>query len=147
MSNNKSNNKVNKNSIALIIGILLVVFGLWQLAERFFGTFFGEIWRFISLGISILWPLAIIAGGILLMLAARRGKLDLSKDTKLFRSSRSKKLGGVCGGIAEYLNIDPAMVRVITIVLAILCWYIIVPLYILFWIIIPYNPNNYNTWV
>ena len=124
-----------------------MVFGLWQLAERVFGNFFADIWRIISLAISIIWPLAIIAGGILLMVAARKGSLDISRDKKLYRSSRNKKLGGVCGGIAEYLSVDPAMVRVITIVLAILCWYIIIPLYVLFWIIIPYDTNNYNTWV
>ena len=142
-----NNNRVNKNSILIIIGILLVVFGLWQLAERVFGAFYLEIWRVISLAISIIWPIAIIAGGILLMIAARKGSLDISKDKKLYRSSKNKKLGGVCGGIGEYLGVDPAMTRVITIVLAILCWYIIVPLYILFWIIIPYDTKNYNTWV
>ena len=142
-----SNNRLDKNGIAIIIGILLVVFGLWQLAERILGSFYIEIWRFISTVISIVWPLAIIAGGILLMVAARKGHLELSKNKKLYRSSRNKKLGGVCGGIAEYLSVDHAMVRVITIILAILSWYIIVPLYILFWIIIPYDTKNYSTWV
>ena len=142
-----SNNRINKTSIVVIIGVLLVVFGLWQLAERVLGIFYFDLWQVISLTISILWPIAIIIGGILLMVAARKGRLDLSKDKKLFRSARSKKLGGVCGGIAEYLGADPAMVRVVTIILAILCWYIIIPLYILFWIIIPYDTKNYNTWV
>ncbi len=26
---------------------------------------------------------------------------------RLFRSTRDKKLGGVCGGLAEYFDIDP----------------------------------------
>ena len=30
---------------------------------------------------------------------------------KLFRSATDKKLGGVCGGIAEYLDIDPTVIR------------------------------------
>ncbi|MCL2807528.1 MAG: PspC domain-containing protein [Coriobacteriia bacterium] len=68
-------------------------------------------------------------------------------DRKLYRSVRNKKISGVCGGIGEYLNADAAVVRVITIVLAILCWYVIVPLYILFWIIIEPDTRNYNTWV
>ncbi len=29
-----------------------------------------------------------------------------------------RKLSGVCGGIAEYFNIDPVLVRVLTVVLA-----------------------------
>ena len=142
-----NNNHVFRNRIAIVIGVLLVIFGLWQLAERVLGTFFSEIWRVISLALTIIWPLAIIAGGILLMVAARKGKLNLSKDKKLSRSSKNKKFGGVCGGIAEYLGIAPAMVRAITIILAILCWYIIMPLYILFWIVIPYDTTNYNKWV
>jgi len=143
-----SNNRVNKNNILIIIGVLLVVLGLWQLLGRVIGTYFDEIWRVISLVISIVWPIVIIAGGILLMVAARKGSLDVSKNKRLFRSSKSKKLGGVCGGIAEYLSVDPAMVRVVTIILAILCWYIFIPLYILFWIVIPHDTmKNYNTWV
>ncbi len=31
---------------------------------------------------------------------------------KLCRSRVNKKIAGVCGGIAEYFNIDPSLVRV-----------------------------------
>lgn len=30
---------------------------------------------------------------------------------KLYKSSKNKKLAGVCGGLAEYLNIDVTVVR------------------------------------
>lgn len=30
---------------------------------------------------------------------------------RLFASTRDKKLGGVCGGLAEYFDIDPTLVR------------------------------------
>ena len=36
---------------------------------------------------------------------------------RLYRSS-NRILAGVCGGIAEYLNIDPTVVRVLYIVLS-----------------------------
>ena len=36
---------------------------------------------------------------------------------KLYRSS-NRILAGVCGGISEYLNIDPTVVRVLYIVLS-----------------------------
>lgn len=35
-------------------------------------------------------------------------------EKKLYKSSTDKKLAGVCGGIAEYFNIDSTLVR--------LCW-------------------------
>ncbi len=36
----------------------------------------------------------------------------LKKKKKLFRSSSNSMLFGVCGGIAEYFNIDPTIVRI-----------------------------------
>ncbi|MBS4535500.1 PspC domain-containing protein [Clostridium sp. D2Q-14] len=32
---------------------------------------------------------------------------------KLFKSSRDKKIDGVCGGVAEYLEVDPSIIRLI----------------------------------
>jgi phage shock protein PspC (stress-responsive transcriptional regulator) len=34
---------------------------------------------------------------------------------KLYRSMTNKMLCGVCGGIAEYFNIDPTIVRLLTV--------------------------------
>ena len=34
-------------------------------------------------------------------------------EKKLYRSSHNRIIAGVCSGIAEYLNIDPTVVRVI----------------------------------
>lgn len=31
---------------------------------------------------------------------------------RLYRSSLDKQLGGVCGGVADYLDIDPSLVRI-----------------------------------
>ena len=39
---------------------------------------------------------------------------------KLFRKATDKKIAGVCSGIAEYLNIDVAVVRIIFLI-ALLC--------------------------
>ena len=30
---------------------------------------------------------------------------------RLYRSNRDKMLGGVCGGIAEYFDVDPTCIR------------------------------------
>ena len=55
---------------------------------------------------------------------------------KLFRSRSSRVIGGVCGGLAQYLNIDPTVLRVITALLTFVMgmslW-----VYLLAWIIIP----------
>ena len=33
------------------------------------------------------------------------------ENKKLYRSSTNYKLAGVCGGIGEYFNIDPTVIR------------------------------------
>lgn len=32
-------------------------------------------------------------------------------EKKLYKSNTNKKLCGVCGGVAEYFNLDPTIVR------------------------------------
>lgn len=34
-------------------------------------------------------------------------------EKKLYKIEEGKKLDGVCGGIAEYMNIDPTLVRLV----------------------------------
>lgn len=36
---------------------------------------------------------------------------------RLYRSRRNKILAGVCGGIGEYFNIDPIIVRILAVVI------------------------------
>jgi len=37
---------------------------------------------------------------------------------KLYRSNTDKMICGVCGGIGEYLNIDPTVVRLLWVIFA-----------------------------
>lgn len=40
-------------------------------------------------------------------------KGDKTMEKRLRKSSVNKKLCGVCGGIGEYLNLDPTVVRLL----------------------------------
>lgn len=55
---------------------------------------------------------------------------------RIYRSRSNRIIGGVCGGIAEYMNLDPTVVRVITALLTFVMgmslW-----VYLLAWLIIP----------
>ncbi len=42
--------------------------------------------------------------------------MDLSR--KLYRSSSNKMICGVCGGLGEYFNIDPTIIRLVWALLA-----------------------------
>lgn len=43
-----------------------------------------------------------------------------TKPRRLTRSNRNKMIAGVCGGLAEYLDMDPTLVRVLYILVSIL---------------------------
>lgn len=55
---------------------------------------------------------------------------------QLMRSGLDKKIAGVCGGVAHYLDMDPTIVRVIWGVLA-FCYGAGIVAYIILWIIAP----------
>lgn len=41
----------------------------------------------------------------------------MSNQKKLYRSKSDMMICGVCGGIAEYLNVDSTVIRVLTVLL------------------------------
>ena len=60
---------------------------------------------------------------------------------KLYRSREHRKIGGICGGIAEYFDWDPTLVRVGAVVLTVL-WGAGFWAYIIAWAIIPERPAH-----
>ena len=60
-------------------------------------------------------------------------------EKKLYKSESNKMICGVCGGIAEYFNIDPTLVRLGWVALSLMGGFGILP-YILAAIIIPSDP-------
>ncbi|HAD81596.1 MAG: PspC domain-containing protein [Candidatus Edwardsbacteria bacterium RIFOXYD12_FULL_50_11] len=57
---------------------------------------------------------------------------------RIYRSTRDRMLGGVCGGIGEYFDVDPTIVRLVAVVFALSGAGILA--YIIAWIIIPDQP-------
>ncbi len=55
---------------------------------------------------------------------------------RLYRSSQDKQLGGVCGGLAGYLEIDPSVVRIASIILFFVAGTGFLA-YLVAWLIIP----------
>lgn len=62
---------------------------------------------------------------------------------KLYRSETNKVLGGVCGGLGEYFNIDPTIVRIIFILMAVFGGSGIL-IYIILWLVIPSESSKAN---
>jgi phage shock protein C len=66
---------------------------------------------------------------------------------KLYRSTREKMLGGVAGGVAEYFDVDPTIIRLVF-VLSVFAGGAGIIAYIIMWIIVPqgtFVPYNINT--
>jgi phage shock protein C len=61
-------------------------------------------------------------------------------NRRLYRSRTDSVLGGVCGGIADYLDVDPSIVRIIWAVLGIVTGGVFVVLYVVMWIVVPEAP-------
>ncbi len=62
---------------------------------------------------------------------------------RLYRSYTDKKIAGVCGGLGEYLNIDPTIIRLLAVVGGLAT--ALVPFfvgYIIAWIIVPEAPAS-----
>jgi phage shock protein C len=64
----------------------------------------------------------------------------MAQTRKLYRSRTDRKLAGVCGGLAQYFNLDATLIRVLFIVLAVLGGSGLV-LYLAMWIIVPNEPQ------
>lgn len=64
-----------------------------------------------------------------------RKEKDMSK--KLYKSRTNQMLCGVCGGIGEYLNIDPTLIRLLAVLLG--CTSTGIVIYIVAAVIIPYE--------
>jgi len=58
---------------------------------------------------------------------------------RLYRSNKDRMLGGVCGGLGEYFDVDPTIVRLIAVVFALTGAGVLA--YIIAWIIIPEQPT------
>ena len=59
---------------------------------------------------------------------------------KLTRSLTDKKIAGVCGGLAEYMDMDPTLVRLVWVMLAIFAGWGVLG-YLIAWIVLPEQPQ------
>lgn len=75
------------------------------------------------------------------------------RPRRLVRSNRERMWAGVAGGMAEYFDIDPSLVRLLWVGATIVTGGLAVPVYILAWIILPRDdrppvggPHVWNDW-
>ena len=61
---------------------------------------------------------------------------------RLYRSRKETILGGICGGIAEHIDVDPSLIRLVWIVVSLISLGTGIIVYLAAWIIIPESPEE-----
>ena len=59
---------------------------------------------------------------------------------KLYRSQKEKMVAGVCGGLGEYLDLDPTLIRIIWVVITLMGGAGLLA-YLIMWIVVPLEPE------
>ena len=60
---------------------------------------------------------------------------------RLCRSSDNRVFAGICGGLGEYFDVDPTVVRVVYVLLSLLTAFMGILLYIILLFVIPNRPR------
>jgi len=60
----------------------------------------------------------------------------MDEPRRLYRSETDKMLAGVCGGLGEFFGVDPTLIRIAFVILA-LAGGAGVPLYLAMWVVVP----------
>jgi phage shock protein C len=64
---------------------------------------------------------------------------EITPPKRLYRSRTERLIGGVCGGLAQYFNMDPTIVRLLFLLLLFAGGAAFL-IYIIMWIIVPLEP-------
>ncbi|HTO95159.1 MAG TPA: PspC domain-containing protein, partial [Bacteroidota bacterium] len=141
-------------------GILLVAVG----AVWFMGNMGIPLWhRWWGLAWDIVLPVLLVLAGVAFLFGGRNSMVSPAAGpripspsdagaapapaqnaplgrSRLYKSRTERKLFGVCGGIAEYFDADPTMVRLLFIIAAFASFGFMMLLYIIMAIVTPREP-------
>lgn len=67
--------------------------------------------------------------------------MTTTETRRLYRSLRERMIGGVCGGLGEYLAIDPTLIRLLFILAALFGGHGVL-LYLILLILVPVVPSG-----
>ncbi len=140
----------------VIVGVIVILIGLLILSSRWNWHFFNFSpfqFRMLYFDWDRFVPVVIILAGILYIyhILKREKKMETSKPTdiivnerKLFRSQKDKMIGGVCSGLADYMKIDPVLVRVPWIMITLFSGFLLgVIAYIILLIVVPEENDSH----
>ena len=139
-------------------GALLIAFGMLLLLDNLGIPIWHHWWGF---SWSIVLPLLLILAGVAFLYGGRNGIMTSpepkpadvpgpepaggaasapTSTNRLYRSRKEKKLFGVCGGLANYINTDPTIVRLLFVIGVFASFGFVVLAYIAMAIVVPEEP-------
>ncbi|KAA3661499.1 MAG: PspC domain-containing protein [Calditrichaeota bacterium] len=146
----KEPNEKSSSNAGLIGGLALIFFGFLLLIDEIDFPFNFHALRFHShFDFGMLLSLVFVGLGIYLLVNKDNDKGDLSKlipqkaedsdgRKKLTRSVTERKIAGVCGGLAQYFNVDVSFVRIGFIVFAFAsAFFVAILLYVIMILAVP----------
>jgi len=66
----------------------------------------------------------------------------MAKVKILYRSGKNRIIAGICGGLGEYFDTDPTIVRLIWIILTLISLGVGILAYLFAWLIMSKNPKH-----
>ena len=133
------------STVTLVLGIIIVIVGVTLLFDYYDLVPVSIVFRqFGQLALPVIF---ILIGGALLLgrdkKENRTGNVEGEsvvagvEKKKLARSVRDKKIAGVCGGLAEYFEVDSTIVRLVYVALAFASFGLVLILYVACAFLIP----------
>ncbi|MFC2084509.1 PspC domain-containing protein [Bacteroidota bacterium] len=119
-----------------LLGSVLIVYGIYSLF-----SYYGLISYLSFLGISpsIYWPLFLITIGICYLVRYKSHSLTKTNRLSFRRSRSNRRIMGVCGGFAEYLEVDSNLIRMLWLILTFATFGVCLFIYIIFSFFIPFQ--------
>lgn len=97
------------------------------------------LWVILSLATAIIGGVIVYVAAWVIMPEGDGQPVPAPDRRVLRRSATNRQIAGVCGGLAEYFDVDATAVRLLWVILSIFCGAVIggVIAYLLAWLIIP----------
>ncbi len=142
-------NAKKPQNTGLYWGVGLIILGLSLMSSRWHWDIWPfhhwdwfDFWRF---DWDRFWPVVIIIIGVFYLLYTlqqnQSGSAAETGGRQLFRSRQDKVIGGVCGGLAKNLRLDPVLVRIGWVFLSLVTkTFLGIIVYVLWMIFIPEEP-------
>lgn|SRR3990167_2470994 len=62
---------------------------------------------------------------------------------KIYKERFDKKMGGVCGGLAQFFRVDSSIIRLLFVMSAIFSAGLTIIIYLILWLVLPVGPIAY----